>query len=346
MADRYWVGGSGTWDTTSTANWSVSSGGASGASVPTAADSVFFDSATTYTVTTTGALTCLDFTVSAGTVTFTAGTTPTIAISGSLSIIAGTVVGIGSLPTTFNSTTTGKTITTNGVNYNSIVTLNGVGGGWTLGSAFTCGVFTLTAGTFDTSVSNYSFSTTYIITSGLGTKVLNLNGSTVTISVNLNTATTTGLTFNAGTSQINLTANGASFEGGGLTFYNVAWTGAGAGTRLITGSNTFNTFSVSGTTPTMNIASGSTQTVSTFTVNGTAGVLKIIKSTVAGSRATLSKASGTVTSDYVSLKDSEATGGATWNATNATDAGNNLGWIINGVPAGAATNSGFFLMFG
>ena len=54
MADRYWVGGAGTWDTTSTTNWSASSGGASGASVPTSADSVFFDQAGTYTVTLTG----------------------------------------------------------------------------------------------------------------------------------------------------------------------------------------------------------------------------------------------------------------------------------------------------
>lgn len=45
MANRYWVGGSGTWNTTSTANWSASSGGASGASAPTAADAVLFDAA-------------------------------------------------------------------------------------------------------------------------------------------------------------------------------------------------------------------------------------------------------------------------------------------------------------
>lgn len=43
MANRYWVGGNGTWDTASTANWSASSGGASGASAPVAADAVFFD---------------------------------------------------------------------------------------------------------------------------------------------------------------------------------------------------------------------------------------------------------------------------------------------------------------
>jgi hypothetical protein len=38
------------------------------------------------------------------------------------------------------------------------VTLNGVGGEWTLGSAFSCGTsaLTLTNGTFDTSASNYA----------------------------------------------------------------------------------------------------------------------------------------------------------------------------------------------
>lgn len=40
----------------------------------------------------------------------------------------------------------------------------------------------------------------------------------------------------------------------------------------------------------------------------------------------ISKASGTVSASYLSIKDSNATGGATWNASNSTDAGNNLGW--------------------
>lgn len=43
MADRYWVGGSGTWDSSSTANWSTTSGGAAGASAPTSADIAWFD---------------------------------------------------------------------------------------------------------------------------------------------------------------------------------------------------------------------------------------------------------------------------------------------------------------
>ncbi len=41
MADRYWVGGAGIWS--STTKWSATSGGASGASVPTSADAAIFD---------------------------------------------------------------------------------------------------------------------------------------------------------------------------------------------------------------------------------------------------------------------------------------------------------------
>lgn len=43
MANRYWVGGNGTWDGTNTAPWSSTSGGSGGASVPTSSDNVFFD---------------------------------------------------------------------------------------------------------------------------------------------------------------------------------------------------------------------------------------------------------------------------------------------------------------
>lgn len=43
MASRYWVGGTGTWDTTTTTHWAATSGGAGGASVPVATDAVFLD---------------------------------------------------------------------------------------------------------------------------------------------------------------------------------------------------------------------------------------------------------------------------------------------------------------
>lgn len=47
MADRYWVGGSNPWGGgfDSTSNWSTTSGGSGGASIPTSADNVFFNAA-------------------------------------------------------------------------------------------------------------------------------------------------------------------------------------------------------------------------------------------------------------------------------------------------------------
>lgn len=78
MADRYWVGGAGTWNNAATTNWSTSSGGASGASVPTTADSVFFDANSgttpfTVTVSTNSNASCQNMTVSAGNITFGSG---------------------------------------------------------------------------------------------------------------------------------------------------------------------------------------------------------------------------------------------------------------------------------
>ena len=65
MADRYWVGGSGSWN--STAKWSTTSGGSSGASVPTSADNAIFDTGSGsgtahYIVTVTDNSTCANLT--------------------------------------------------------------------------------------------------------------------------------------------------------------------------------------------------------------------------------------------------------------------------------------------
>lgn len=51
MAERHWVGGSGTWNGTSNTHWSTSQGGSSGASAPAAGDVVYFNSGSGFTVT-------------------------------------------------------------------------------------------------------------------------------------------------------------------------------------------------------------------------------------------------------------------------------------------------------
>ena len=322
MANRYWVGGAGTWNTSSTTNWSASSGGASGASVPTATDSVFFDQATTYTVTCTGALTCLDITVSAGTVTFATGTTPTFAISGSMSLVAATVwSATGAI--TFNATATGKTITTNGVSISANVTFNGVGGGWTLGSALTTtGSVVFNNGTFNTG--NFACSSNSWLSS-TGTKTLNLGSSTITLS-----STTSGFSFgtttiNAGTSTITLTGDGGSCSAGGQTLNNVSFTSTGTADISIT---SFTCVNLTIQAPTLGvkkvICNGTLTITGTFTANsGSYTARTFFVSFNTGSNRTLTAA--TVAIAYCDFQDITGAGAGSWTGTSIGNCYGNTG---------------------
>jgi len=325
MADRYWVGGTGTWNSTNTTNWSASSGGASGASVPTAADNVFFDAnsnvgtgAFTVTMADTPRV-CNDFTASGldGTMTL-AGTAIGLTVSGSLSFPATNFTRTYTGTTTFNATTTGKTITTNGVAFGGNVTLDGVGGAWTLGSAFSCGssTLTLTNGTFDTSASNYAVTCSNFFSSNSNTRTINLNGSTITLSGNWDLTTATNATLNAGTSTINLTSTAAvTFDGGGLTYYNVSFAGtlAIASAKTISGVNTFNnlTFSTISSAGLNNIQINANQTINgTFTVNGSNGNRRMfVRSNVIGVSRTLTCAAIAAMTD-VDFRDITIAGAA------------------------------------
>ena len=213
MADRYWVGGTGTWNTTSTTNWSATSGGASGASVPTVADSVFFDQASTYTVTMTGALACLNFNVTGGTVTFQNGTSPTLDVRGSWSTVAATVWNTtGAI--TFSATTS-RTITTNAITIRSPITFNGVGGTWTLQDNLTllstltttlsAGTLALNNFTLSTGIFTSTTTTTRVITFGT-TGQITITGNAATV---LSMATLTGFTY-TGTARIYSSYSGAT----------------------------------------------------------------------------------------------------------------------------------------
>jgi hypothetical protein len=253
MADRYWVGGTGTWSSTNTANWSTSSGGAGGASVPTAADNVFFDAGSdaggTFVVTMANSpRLCNDFTASGLDFTMTlAGTSVGLTVSGSLEFPATNFTRTYTGTTTFNATTTGKTITTNGVSI-STANFNGVGGEWTLGSAYIYGVgsITVTNGTFDTSASNYAVTVLSFSSTNSNIRTINLNGSTVTLVSSWNMSTSANATLNAGTSTISMSSSSAVFNGGALTYYNVQFTSTTSttSTKSITGANTFNNLTI------------------------------------------------------------------------------------------------------
>lgn len=333
MADRYWVGGAGTWNTTSTTNWSATSGGSGGASVPTAADSVFFNQAGAYAVTITGTLRCLDFTVSAGTVTFITGTSPVFNISGNLTWTAGTVVLSGSAPGfTFTGAGT-KTITTNGVALPSggLATQFNTGT-FNLGSPLTAGnlTFTTTPSAATLNTNNYALS----VGGFFGTGTMNWGSSTVTASGGTIFNASSNFTLNAGTSQLNCTASTVTLNATGtpaLTYNNVAFTFVGgAATITINNTNTFNTLSFVGRTNTgVNRATfTANQTISTLTLNAgtTAAYRTMLQSDVIGTPRTLAVTALTAGAADYDFRDIVITGAAApLSVTRAGDCKGNSG---------------------
>ena len=327
MANRYWVGGTGSWDATTT-HWSATSGGASGASVPTSVDDVFFDTlsnATLYTVTLTTAPICRSVTVGApATGAVTVAGSAAWSIYGSMTLAATGVTWTTTSAITFAATTTGFTITTNGVSLGNAITFNGAGGGWTLGSALTTsGAFTVTQGAFATANFNLTTSSTFASTGAL-TRSLTLGSSSISC-LTWSALAATNLTINAGTSTITLIQAAGTFNGGGLTYYNVYK--ANNGFIIGDSGNTFNaltnnTISAAGT---FICSFAGNQTIGTLTVNGgsNANGRASIQGTSPGTQVTLTVATF-VTNGYIDFRDINFAGAASpLTVSTGGDCGNN-----------------------
>jgi hypothetical protein len=423
MADRYWVGGTASWDATALLKWSLTSGGVGGQAVPTATDDVYIDSGSgVVTVTATAASVCrnLSFTSGSGNFAGTFAGTSGITVAGSLTLSA-------SMTRTFTgaitfTATTAQTITPNTISLDSSLIFNGVGGSWQLANNLVSAVVipstkavTLTNGTLDlnnkiltTAIFNANNSNTRSIAFGTG-KIVLVGSGTVLV----DTTSQTGFTY-TGSGLLESTYSGSTgtrtFNIGrttGATESNVLSLSITAGSDTVTLNNTqrlknltfsgftgtltnqsreiYGNFTLSsgmsitaganvtnfiGTTSTQQITtnnvtinnplrfngiggtfafqdaltqesirvfnitegtvqlkSGVTSTVGSFTISGTNQ--KFLQSTTPGTQATLSQVTGIVSTGYLTIKDINATGGATFNAwtiNNNIDAGNNLGW--------------------
>ena len=337
MATYYWRGGAGTWDATSTTNWSTTSGGLGGAGPPTSTDNVIFDSLSNtiaYVVTVGTTAVCNDVTIAgplSGNVTFSFSATSVIQFYGSWTNAA---TGITITPTAgcqiqARATATGKTVTTNSVSFGTLTwSFSGVGGGWTLGSAFShSGTLSSTGGDFNTG--NFALTTGSLSSTGVITRSITLGSSAVTCAAStpVNIANATGLTFNAGTSTITCNVASPTFNGSGLTYYNVSFTSNGANaSTIINGNNTFN--NLSQTSPAggrRTITLGANQIIAGTLTLGVANAYNQriqVVSGGAGNPVTLTVATIATLSD-VDFRDITAAGASgTWSGTRL---GNGLG---------------------
>jgi hypothetical protein len=298
--DRYWVGGTATWDGTAGTKWSTVSGGAGGAPVPTDTTPVFFTnlSTGTCTISTVNALArslnCTGFT---GTI---AGSQQ-LRVYGDITLVAGQgftyagpvlILNAGLTLFTATLTTAGKTL----VSFQSSgpVSVN-------LGDALTCsgGVsLSATGATFNTTASNFSITCASLSVSFNNT--LTLNGSTVTITGSDGFDANASSTINAGTSTINLSSSIANFEGGGKTYNNVSFTSTAVSNVDITSANTFAnlTLTAPGSTGRAAYSFAANQTITTFVAAGASAVRRVfIRSDTLGTRRTLTVTTWSTISD-------------------------------------------------
>lgn len=343
MAARFWVGGAGAvWDSTAGTKWATVSNGAGGAAAPTSSDDVTFDNHSNGAgVAVTSTATCRSLTITSG-FTQTIGMQNTYLAFDTISVAVSVV-----LPATLNmsllqelafnfSGSGAMTLTTNGLTLGGVKT-TGTGTVTLQDNLITRNALTITTGGFNDGghdVSADSFSS-----SGTGTRTVTGGSSstwsfTTNNSVAWDTTTTTGMTFTApGTVKL---VNVGDINPGGLTFLTL-WFASGAGT--INGSLTINTeFKDSvNTFHHVIVKAGATLSFGSsavITLGGSAGGdVYWWTSDSSGSFFTVSKASGTLTFDYLELQDSHATGGATWDpGIHSLDDGGNSGWTFAASP--------------
>lgn len=348
-APKYWVGDGGDWASGAATHWALSSGGAPGANnLPLPQDDVYFD---VNSFSLAGQTVTCDMPRLGNSVSFLGVTnSPTFTPSGTFTVY-GSLTFISAM--TYNANTTifegrGAYSYTSGGKSSSNVTVQMVGGTLTLtdavtlpGGSFKVSNGTLNCGSFSHSI--YSFDS-----NNSNVRAVNLESATITVGNNAGTATvwdfatTTNLTFDSGTSTIKFSSTDGSlktFIGGAKTYNNLTYTGTGSSVRYISGSNTFNQVTNDNAGTTFGIrfsAFGAVHTVTTLGLTGASGNVITIDTNSAGSAATLSSPSGTNTATYCSIKDSAATGGATWNAYACTNVSGNSGWNFLSIPTRSA----------
>lgn len=313
MANRYWVGGTGTWDGSDTSHWSASSGGASGASVPTSADNVFINSSSGFgsggTITIGNQSICNNLTSNSG---------HTYNMDNGIGECHGSLILESGLTFTnsngfnMNATGSGNVVQTNGSDI-LYLKFGGIDGSgiWTLTGDLIMGAGSFLYfydGTFNADIYNVTVESVEVLTNY---DVVNLNMGTGTWTCTGSNAFFASFnpTINAQSSTLVLNGSNPIFIGDGKTYNNLNFTGSG--TLKVYGANTFNDIDA---TPGLSIEfeSGITQTLSNFSAIGSAGNLVTIGSNIL---------TGDITTQSYTVSGGEL-------LTNGTFTGSAAGWTL------------------
>lgn len=258
MANRFWVGGVGTWDSSTTTNWAATSNGAGGQSVPVAGDAVTFDASS-------GAVVC---TVNHATLNIA-------------SLTIGAMAGTLDFATNNNNITITGTFSGTGT---GVRTLNMGNGTWTFsatsGSSSLWDCTTVTNFTLNANSSTISFTGTApsvnrsFIGGGRTYNILSLAGTTTGLPViftgnntfaTLNLSSPANIVVNNSTQTI---TNAFAWAGDSTHLFSITGGGAAPGTIVATGGGTISWAFIQGIT----FTTGTVTATNSYDLRSNAGV--------------------------------------------------------------------------
>jgi hypothetical protein len=274
---------------------------------------VFFNgSSGSGTVTLSSSSVCRDLTCTGFTGTLSHPTATTLTVSGSLTLASGMTYSLGNAATsaiTFNSTSTGKTITTAGKTLGNI-TFSGVGGSWQLQDNLTAtgSTITLTYGAFDTN--GKSITATAFSSNNSNVRTLTLGSSAITLSGTSPWATSANFNLTVSTNTATVTCTGAAANvnfGPSKDFGGLSVVINGSGVSTFTAANSvFANLTRTGTAvKTDGIAfAGDVMVSGTLTFAGNSVVNRLfVSSSVAGTQRTIINDGATIAWSNVDLQD-------------------------------------------
>lgn len=340
MASRFLVA-TGTWDNASTAIWATTTGGASGAAAPTAADDVFMDansSAFTCTLAATAVCRSLNCTSFTGTVTHPTAVTLTIgdatagASNVAFKLVSGMTYTIADITSALNfvtSNTTQQTIDFGGKTIGN-VSFNGLANtaSWLLSSALTAtgAVFTLGRGILNSN--GFAVSAASVVASSGSVKTLTFGTSawTLTGTGTVWNSNNSNLTCNPNTGTVTCSGAGVTVSVNTQSLPVFVFTGSGNAAISVNNSPTFVGITRTGTavvSDTMT-TSGNLTITGTLTITGQSISNRILFSaTAVGTAAIVTAAVVSLTN--VDFMDITGAGAATWSGSSIGDANGNSG---------------------